>query len=133
MVWIASVTSYPQAETLPELIAISHQEIEQRVCAGQPCNAVAYYDHHASIIYFDSSLNMEKSITARSFMVHELVHYMQDQAGEMSALPLPCEDYIALEREAYLVQHRFLKQHNVPTYQLDMALSLLETVCQDEE
>lgn len=129
LMWVVSVSQYPEPASMPDLKVLSHQQMENMVCAGKPCNAVAYYDHHASIIYYDDSLDIENSDVAKGFIVHELVHFLQDEAGKMTNTPLPCEDYVALEREAYQVQQAFLTAHQMMTFEVETALRLLGRVC----
>lgn len=65
----------------------------------------------------------------RYYVVHEIVHYLQQQAGYLGADVIPCDIRIDLEREAYRVQHYFLKEHNESTDQVDLALALLKSFC----
>lgn len=129
LMWAVSLSSYPEAAKLPELIAIPHAQLEATLCNHEQCNAVAYYDHHADIVYYDQNLDLENSLIAKSFIVHELVHYLQDQSGKMKHFPLSCEAHISLEREAYQVQQRYLSEHQTVTHHIDMAIHLLGGIC----
>ena len=129
LMWAVSVSQYPEPASMPDLKALSHRQLVNVVCAGKPCNAVAYYDHHASIIYYDDNLDIQNSDVARGFIVHELVHFLQDEAGKMKKTPLPCEDYVALEREAYRAQQAFLMQHQKMTNEVETAIRLLGGLC----
>lgn len=131
LMWAASVSQYPEPASMPDLRKLSHRQLEVILCAGKPCNAVAYYDHHASIIYYDDKLDIQNSDVARAFIVHELVHFLQDEAGKMKHTPLPCEDYVALEREAYRAQQAFLTQHQKMTVEVETAMRLLGGLCEN--
>ncbi len=43
----------------------------------------------------------------------------------MNEKSMACEQRMQLEREAYVVQQQFLRQHQLMTYQVDMAIRLL--------
>jgi hypothetical protein len=47
----------------------------------------------------------------RSFLVHELVHWLQHQAQPDTQSEPSCMAYRAAEREAYTVQNRYLRHH----------------------
>ncbi|WP_297811469.1 hypothetical protein [uncultured Methylophaga sp.] len=131
VMWAASISPYPEPTSMPGLKAITHRQLEVILCAGKPCNAVAYYDHHASIIYYDEAMDIENDIQAKGFIVHELVHYLQDEAGTMKDAPLPCDVYVALEQEAYQVQQQYLMQHQTLTYEVEAAVRLLDGLCEN--
>lgn len=130
VMWAASISPYPEPASMPDFKAITHRQLELILCAGKPCNAVAYYDHHASLIYYDEALDIENDIQARGFIVHELVHYLQDNAGKMDNTPLPCNDYVSLEQEAYRTQQQYLMQHQKLTYEVEAAMRLLDGLCE---
>ena len=133
LMWAASLSHYPEPETPPNVLAVPHEQLEGILCGGQRCHAVAYYDHESASIFFDESLNLDDSITAKSFVVHEMVHYLQHQAGKMTEMPMPCKERIALEREAYITQQKYLRQHHTLTYQVQTALRLLGNICKTNE
>jgi hypothetical protein len=52
-------------------------------------------------------LQPESNVFARSVLLHELVHYVQDVSNELAAVR-PCERWYRREQEAYAIQKRFL-------------------------
>lgn len=129
LMWAVSLSAYPEPEDMPTLTPVTHSTLVDTLCDGRECNALAYYEHKSSTIFYDEKMNLESSLTAKGFIVHELVHYLQDKAGKLADTPLPCQTQMMLEREAYLVQKEFLREHHTMTYQVDMAIRLLGNVC----
>lgn len=129
LMWAVSLSAYPEPALMPTLTPVTHSSLVNTLCDGRECNALAYYEDKSSTIFYDEKMNLDSSITARGFIVHELVHYLQDKAGKMADMPLPCQTQMMLEREAYLVQKEFLRQHHTMTYEVDMAIRLLGKIC----
>lgn len=131
LMWVVSLSLYPDPASLPKISALSHAELVEKLCAGYECNALAYYDDESETIFYDDRLELDNSLTAQGFLVHELVHYLQDKAGKMDNKPLACEQYMALERESYLIQQQFLRHHQTMTYQIDMAIRMIGNMCKN--
>lgn len=102
----------------PAVQALGDEALAEAVCGGAipspvPCKLVAAaYDPATRRIVYRASLNLAQP-RDQSFLVHELVHWLQHAAGE----PLgdaPCAAIFRAEREAYAAQNRFLEQHRVP-------------------
>jgi hypothetical protein len=92
----------------PALTRVDQQEIAQIVC-GRPCPARAAYLPDRGIL-FDASLDPLGDLYARSILLHELVHHVQERAARFSDLPECCR-WAAREREAYDIQRRYLIRH----------------------
>ncbi|MCC5795709.1 MAG: hypothetical protein JJU48_00105 [Methylophaga sp.] len=131
LLWIVAVTAYDDPPQLPEIIPISQQQLIEILCHGENCPALAYYDPGSQTIFHDQRLDFDADLNARSFLVHELVHYLQDKQGLIDISSMSCEQRMLLEREAYLVQGKFLHQHGLPARQITLALSILEQVCDE--
>ncbi|WP_292756266.1 hypothetical protein [Methylophaga sp. UBA2689] len=131
MVWAVTLTSYEQPLKLPAVEAVSHQQLLQTLCDDQFCTAVAYYDTETRTIYFDERMELEQDQSARGFIVHEMVHFLQDINGELVPDEMSCEQRIEKEQQAYRVQQFFLREHRQPTYQIDLAVAVLANVCKN--
>jgi len=102
---IDHLSKYPMPNELPRVQRAPHEKIEQLAC-GKPCAALAAY-RAGDGIYIDEALKPETDIFARSVLLHELVHYVQDVSNELASLRL-CERWYRREQEAYAIQKRFL-------------------------
>ncbi len=131
MVWAVTLTSYEQPLKLPTVEAVSHQQLLQTLCDDQFCTAVAYYDTETRTIYFDERMELEQDQSTRGFIVHEMVHFLQDINGELVPDEMSCEQRIEKEQQAYRVQQFFLREHRQPTYQIDLAVAVLANVCKN--
>lgn len=129
LVWAVTLTGYEQPVDLPVVEAVSHQQLVKTLCEDQFCTAVAYYDTDTQIIYYDERMQLEQDQSARGFIIHEMVHYLQDLNGELVPSEMSCEQRIEKEQEAYRVQQYFLQEHKEPTFQIDLAVAVLSNVC----
>jgi len=102
---IDHLSKYQMPHELPPVHRAPHEKIEQLAC-GKPCAALAAY-RPGEGIFFDEALKPETDIFARSVLLHELVHYLQDVSHELESLRL-CERWYRREQEAYAIQKRFL-------------------------
>jgi len=99
----------PTRASMPTLVALSPEGLAREVCPKAPdsCRGlVAAYDTDRQRIVNRQSLDMGDP-TDQSFIVHELVHGLQQR--EMgAAVEESCESILAAEREAYEVQNQYL-------------------------
>ena len=58
-------------------------------------------------IYLDDRLRPKQDVWARGILLHELVHYVQQESGAFGDLS-PCEKWSSRERDAYDNQLRWL-------------------------
>lgn len=99
----------PTKGSMPLLEPLSAEELSRTVCPNRPqsCRGlVAAYDTDRRRIVYRDTLDM-RDPTDQSFIVHELVHWMQHLARG-PALEETCDSVLAAEREAYEVQNRYL-------------------------
>lgn len=102
---VDQLSKYPYPLELPMVRRVPHERIEELAC-GKKCAALAAY-RSGEGIYIDESLKPETDIFARSVLLHELVHYVQDVANELASAR-PCDRWYRREQEAYAIQKRFL-------------------------
>jgi hypothetical protein len=105
LVAVHHLSKYPAPGELPAVHRVPHAKIEQLAC-GKPCPALAAY-RPGEGIYLDEALKPESNVFARSVLLHELVHYVQDVSNELAGVR-PCERWYRREQEAYAIQKRFL-------------------------
>ncbi len=103
---IDRLSKYTIPDSLPRVQRVPHAKIEELACGGAKCAALAVY-RSGEGVYIDKALNLETEVFARSVLLHELVHYVQDVAGERAEAE-PCKRWYRRERQAYAIQMRFL-------------------------
>lgn len=103
---IATLSSYPagQAGPEPELVLLSSPELQSLVC-GRPCPVQGWYSPEG-VVYIAAELDMERSLLARSILLHELVHHLQRNRHGRQARN--CREWVEREYEARLIQSRWL-------------------------
>jgi hypothetical protein len=104
-----SERTHPPREDPPALLPLADDELAMMVCPDRPgsCRGlVAAYDTDLRRILYRASLDM-RDPTDQSFIVHELVHWLQ-HLDRGAALEASCESMLDAEREAYEVQNRYL-------------------------
>jgi len=89
----------------PRIYRIPHAELENYVC-GTHCAIRAWYKPGDGI-FLDESLKPETNLFHRSILLHEMVHYFQDAAGEYGKMS-DCDRWFHRELDAYTVQNRYL-------------------------
>lgn len=99
------LSKYHRPVALPEVIRVPHERIEALVCNAK-CAALAVY-RPGEGIYLDEKLKPETDLFARSILLHELVHYVQDMSDEHGDMR-PCMRWYQREQEAYAIQKIFL-------------------------
>lgn len=101
------MSGYPAPAGPPAVEFVAPAEIQEKAC-GRPCGVLGWYEHGSSI-YLDRRLDPKNDIRARAILVHELVHYLQEENGAFG-IPPTCERWVAREREAYTIQFRWLRE-----------------------
>lgn len=105
----------PAADEAPTLQALPEEQLKQIVCAELAEHAcrglVAAYEPARQRIIYRDTLDMRLPFD-RSFIVHELVHWLQHRDGQALA-GADCRAVLAAEREAYAAQNRYLHHYQV--------------------
>jgi len=107
LTWITAHTSYPMPDRLPAVAVVPHAYLEQLAC-GEKCPALGVYPD-GNVVYIDAELQIETNVCARSVLLHELVHYLQ-QGHPKFAHMTPCARERAKEEEAYAIQNAYLAE-----------------------
>lgn len=105
-----TMTGYGPPDEAPTVTMMSQGELAEIACDG-PCEVYGWYPFGATV-YLNDRLDPVRDIRARAILLHELVHYLQNEHGAFSDQP-PCVGWAMREREAYLIQARWLAKHRV--------------------
>jgi hypothetical protein len=95
--------------TLPLWLPMHPLALAQTVCPQRPAacrGLVAAYDTERSRILYRDTLDL-RDPSDQSFLVHELVHWLQHRDRALADEP-DCPSVLAAEHEAYAVQNRYL-------------------------
>lgn len=111
MSWAVTLSGYPMPARPPEIVMVEHRLLVERACDGQECKVMGWFPP-GSRIYLDKRLNIAGSVYHSSILLHEMVHYLQQQSGRYG-VPPSCESAIEMEREAYSVQREFLLRYGI--------------------
>ncbi|MFZ0693819.1 MAG: DUF6647 family protein [Alphaproteobacteria bacterium] len=106
LAWITAHSGYPMPDQTPVVALVPHAYVETLVC-GEKCAALGVYTDK-NVIYLDDALQIETNVCARSVLLHELVHYLQDKNGQFLNLPPLLRPQLR-EQEAYGMQEVWLK------------------------
>lgn len=106
LAWASKLSGYPVPETIPYVTYRPTDFFTDRVCGGNACKAVGWYNDQ-DIIYLAEKYQFEdQDDFANSLLLHELVHFLQHHSGRFDSQS--CDDSLAREREAYAVQNDYL-------------------------
>jgi len=110
LAWLGSHSDYPLTNQAPAVALVPHSYIEDLAC-GVRCDVLGVYPD-GNVVYVDSALKPETNICARSVILHELVHYLQDRNERFINLP-PVIRWQVREVEAYAYQRRYLRENGI--------------------
>lgn len=111
MSWAILLSGFAPPAQPPEVRRVSHDYLVKAACQGRPCKVMGWFPP-GHVVYLDERLDVENNLYAASVLVHEFVHYLQQEsrpAGEA----FTCERAIALERQAYAAQQEYLVRYGV--------------------
>ena len=100
------ISKYKIPNFLPNVQFVPSEVVEAYAC-GKPCKALAVY-RSGEGVYINEEMNPETNVFARSVLLHELVHFVQDINRELASVR-DCERWYRREQEAYAIQKRFLE------------------------
>lgn len=99
--WAILFSPYGEAP-IPVLETKPHSFFVEQACGGKECNVLGWYND-TGVVYLDENISEDLH---DELLLHELVHYLQDVNGDFDSNS--CEDSLYREREAYLVQSRYM-------------------------
>ena len=105
------LSGYPIPPEQPRVEFLPQAELAERAC-GRPCLIFGWFPP-GQTVYLDDRLNPLVSVAARGILLHELVHFLQQEEGAFAVAP-DCEAWIDREREAYDIQFRWLAEQRAP-------------------
>jgi hypothetical protein len=114
------LAGFPVPDTQPDVRFLPQAELARLSCRSR-CRLVGAFSPEHGVLLSDQ-LDPIHEPRARSVLLHELVHHLQELYGRFDDRPL-CERYFLREREAYAVQNRYLRRYNEPP---DQGLMMLQ-------
>lgn len=120
LMWLGAHSGYAVDDQAPALALVPHSFVEDLAC-GAPCDVLGVYPD-GNVVYIDQALEPETNICARSVILHELVHYLQDRGHKYLNLG-PMLRWHVREIEAYAYQRMYLQENGIevaygPTFYL---------------
>lgn len=89
----------------PKLVFLPEEILNHKACGHSRCPVVIVAAYLDQVIYLRQDWD-PSDVTSASYLVHETIHYLQDQAGMMSQVD--CNKRKELEWQAYDLQNRWL-------------------------
>lgn len=103
--WAIYLSRYNSDVDVPQVRLEPTSFFTANACGGRSdCRVLGWYDDR-DVVYVHERLGDMRSLFARSLLVHEFVHFLQDRSGRFASGT--CESFVEREREAYEVQQRF--------------------------
>ena len=108
---VQAMSGYQLPSVLPEVTFLAPHVLQARVC-GKPCPIYGWFPP-GDTIYLDNTLDPVNDLRSRSILLHELVHFTQQENGAYRA-DRPCTMWLKNEWEAYDIQLRWLASIRAP-------------------
>lgn len=80
------------------------------MACDRPCKVYGWFAGGRTI-FLDDRLDPVKDTLAAGILVHELVHFLQQESGKFTN-PRSCENWLKREQEAYQIQGRWLRRQS---------------------
>jgi hypothetical protein len=109
--WVVAFAHAPQPAGLPRVELVSHARLETMVC-GEPCPVQGAYGY-GDVVYLDDALDPMRDLWARSVLVHEIVHYLQESSGRYERATRQ-HAIGPREHQAYAIQLAYLQRRGGP-------------------
>src|SRR5688500_774050 len=110
MSWAVTLTPYSMPDILPVAERVPHSFLVRNACDNRECKVHGWFPP-GKVIYLDNRLDPENNLYDSSVLLHELVHYLQQEARDATkqdAIHTSCNANVMAEREAYGVQREYL-------------------------
>lgn len=127
---IQAISGYAVPPEPPQVAFLPHQVLVERAC-GRPCQIYGWFPP-GDTVYLDDRLDPLSDPRARAILVHELVHFLQQEEGTYR-VPAGCTAWLEREREAFDIQIRWVKHARAPLAALPRFRSLpLGRICRED-
>ncbi len=111
LAWIHATGGYAVPDTAPRVEFVQPRLIADIMCDSQPkCPVLAMY-LHGDTIFLDDRLDVHGNDYHASILLHELVHYLQQQSGRFTESD--CDNWIKEEQEAFRIQAAWLRERTI--------------------
>ena len=111
LLWIHATAGYRVPDTPPHVEFVQPRLIADIMCDGQPkCPVLAMY-LHGDTIFLDDRLEVYGNDYHTSVLLHELVHYVQQQSGRFKEGD--CDSWVKEEQEAFRIQGTWLRERTI--------------------
>lgn len=112
--WALYLTGQPIPEVYPVVLFVDQQTLDQETCVyvtPDNCGSARGMYLGGDEVFITNRFDPETSIVAQSYIVHEMVHYLQKQKQKREGIQRTdmCESAKQMEREAYSAQNKFLE------------------------
>ncbi len=111
MSWAVTLSVYPAPAKMPVVAMVPHSYLVEHACRGKECHVQGWFAG-GQTIYLDQSLDPVQGLYDSSVLLHEFVHYLQ-QESRSSDIHMSCVANVAAEREAYGAQREYLLRYGV--------------------
>lgn len=119
LTWAVFYSGYPAPDVQPTIEYRPHSYFVSRMCDFvdtplKPCKVRAMYnDDIDGVILLDEEYEGQQNAFVKGIIVHEMVHYLQDLAGNWKNMrkwqkDIRCQENAYRQREAYMVQDRYM-------------------------
>ena len=119
MLWAAMLSQHPMPDALPDIEPVPRAFLVEHFCASEHCQIAAMYVPESNdeiagrTVYIEDDYYPVDNVEEASILVHEFVHYLQDQGGAMGS-HISCEQWWDNERHAYRAQSIYLRKNHSP-------------------
>lgn len=104
---VQALTGYDVPAAPPDVVFLPQRELAERACGG-PCKVFGWFPP-GKVVYLAERLRPLDNVYTQSVLVHELVHYAQQESG-VYAGRTTCRDWRLREEEAFDAQLRWVVQ-----------------------
>ncbi len=96
----------------PEVRFTTQENIAAKACDIPQCDVEAWFSYQDKVIYLRDDRDIRSDMHARSILLHEIVHYVQEQI-RLPQLGNACSTWKAREIEAHKIQFQWLYENHV--------------------
>lgn len=107
LIAVQALTGYAAPAAPPEVAFVAQRDLADRAC-GAPCNVFGWFPP-GNVVYLAERLDPLDNAYTQSILLHELVHYAQQESGTYMHRT-SCQDWRVREEEAFDAQYRWLAE-----------------------